>query len=222
LVRPAVPERAVRPGAGAANGRIGRTALRGTFEPWTIGPAAGTGWLQRPEDPPDAVVLVDDGASGRALRVRTPAGRVAARACHAFAEVAGAPLTIDARVRTSALGTSDTTLLAVRGNGGEAASIRVTDRGVFAWFSGAIKVRSTRTVTPGTWYRISLTIDQVAHTYDLRLAFDDDRLIIARSDVPWRTPELEAVDSICLETAGASRAQTIDLAEVQVLEGTRP
>ncbi|MGZ9159676.1 MAG: hypothetical protein ACXW4T_00810 [Candidatus Limnocylindrales bacterium] len=217
---PGDPARLVAPPLPDPPGRT--TYLHDDFEPWTVGPATGTGWLLRPEDPPDAVALVDDGAGGRALRVRTPAGRVAARACHAFAEVAGAPLTIEARVRTSVLGTSDTTLLSVRGNGGEAASIRATDRGVFAWFSRATKVRSTRKVTPGTWYRISLTIDQVAHTYDLRLAFDDDRPIIARSDVPWRTPELDAVGSICLETAGASRAQAIDLAEVQVLQGTRP
>ena len=217
---PGDPARLVAPDPPDPAGQI--SYLHDDFEPWTPGPATGTGWESRPEDPAGAVVLVDDGAGGRALRLRTPAGRAAARACHAFAEVASAPLTIEARVRTSVLGTSDTTLLSVRGNGGEAASIRATDRGVFAWFSRATKVRSTRIVKPGTWYRISLTIDQAAHTYDLRLAFDDGRPIIGRSDVPWRTPELEGVGSICLETAGASRAQTIDLAEVQVLHGTRP
>ncbi len=196
--------------------------LRDDFEPWSVGPATSTGWEPRAEDPAGSVVIVDDGARGRALRVRTPGGRAATRACHRTPEIAGVTLTIDARVRTSALGTSDTTLLAVRGSGGEATSIRATDRGVFAWFAGSTKVRSTRAVRPGTWYRISLSIDQAAKTYDLRLASDDGRSIIARDDVPWRTPELERVGSICLETAGASRAQTIDLAEVQMLQERLP
>ncbi len=196
--------------------------LHDDFEPWSVGSAAGTGWEPRADDPAGSVVVVDDGAGGRALRVRTPAGRAATRACHRIPEIGGVTLTLDARVRTSALGTSDTTLVAVRGSGGEATSIRATDRGVFAWFAGATKVRSARIVTPGTWYRISLSIDQAAKTYDLRLMSDDGRSIIARDDVPWRTPELERAGTICLETAGASRAQTIDLAEVQMLQEHRP
>ena len=132
------------------------------------------------------------------------------------------PLSIEARVRTSALGTSDTALVSVRGVGGEAASVRVTDRGVLAWFDGATKIRSVTPLRPNTWYRITLTLDQAARSSALRVRTDGGTAVDGRRSLGWRMPAVQVVRSVCFETAGASLAQTIDLAEVQVIQPARP
>jgi hypothetical protein len=197
------------------------TYLDDDFEPWPVNTAQGIGWALRAEDAPRSMAVVDDGRGGRALRVRTAVRAAPARACRDFAEDPGVPLVIDARVRVSALGTSDTTLLSIRGSGGEAASVRVTDRGVLARFDRATKIRSTVPVRAGRWYRINVSVDQTARTASITFKTDGNRTIIKRSGMRWRMPAVKGVDSVCIETAGASAAQRIDLAEVSVLQAAR-
>jgi hypothetical protein len=194
------------------------TLVDNDFEPWAAGAADGTAWLPRLTDPADAVSIVGDGDGGRALRIVPGADGTAVRACRELPLVTPGTLTATLRVKVSALGTSDTTMLSLRGSGGETASIRMTDRSEFAWFDGETKVRSTALAKVGVWYRISVTVDETAHTYALTIATDGGKALIERASVDWRHDVTPPVQDICLETAVGNGKQTLDLAEVQVLQ----
>ena len=122
------------------------------------------------------------------------------------------------RVRVSRRALDDATILSVRGSGGETASLRVTDQGVLAWFDRMTKIRSSVRIRPTVWYRVTALIDQKKRTYDLRVTSDGGKSIAAASGLRWRMPAVRTVGSVCVETAGAPPAQTVDLAEVSVLQ----
>jgi hypothetical protein len=123
------------------------------------------------------------------------------------------------RVRLSRIALDDGTILSVRGSGGEAASLRVTDKGVLAWFDRLTKIRSTARFRPNVWYRVTARIDQAKRTYDLRVTNDGGGTRIASaSGLRWRQAAVRTVGSVCLETAGAPPAQAIDIAEVSVVQ----
>ena len=187
--------------------------LRDDFEGWSLS-RADAGWFVRPEDPQGRLSIVDEGGGKRALRVPSAAGGV--RACRDIPGLPGTPVTIDLRVRVSRAGASDATLVSVRGSGGEAGSVRVTTRGVFAWYAGATKVRSTVRFRPRTWYRVVVTLDQVRRTYDLRVLSAANKAVAGRTRLRWRTPDVKVVDSVCVETAGGAPAQAVDIGEVKV------
>ncbi len=215
---PADPDRPDRPSP-PPDGTT-TTLLRDAFESWTYGRNPPTGWSVRPGDPKDSLAIVSDGGGGNALRV--PSAPAGVRACRDVPEIEGAVLTVRARVRLSRVGQSDALMLSVRGSGGEAASIRVTDLGVWAWFDGTVKVRPGTTVQPRTWYRITVRVDQAERTWDMQVTTDSGRPVVGASGLRWRAPEVTSVRSVCLETAGAAPAQVIDLGEVTVLQDVAP
>jgi hypothetical protein len=188
------------------------------FEPWTVGDAGGTAWLPRPTDPNDAVSIVDDGDGGRALRIVPGPDANGVRVCRELPPVGTGTLTAELRVRVAGLGTSDTSILSLRGSGGEAASLRVTERGEFAWFDKTTKVRTTAIFRTGRWYRVTVSVDQAARTYAFTISSDGGDPLVERTKVGWRHAAVKAVREICLETATGNDDQTIDLAEVQVLQ----
>ncbi len=194
------------------------TFVHDDFEPFPAGPADGTMWARRAGDPPTAFTIAGDGADGRALRVKATVA-AGVRACRSFPAVEGAKLLIRLRVRVSAFGKGDTPLLSVRGSGGESASVRFTDRRVFAWFDRTTKIRSTIAFRPKTWYRIAATIDQVKRTYAFSITTDAGRTVVKRSGLRWRMAAVRSVGAICIETARSTPGQIIDLAEVHVLKG---
>ena len=215
---PADPERPTTPSAPAAGTTA--TLVRDSFEPWPLGRATATGWYVREEDPQGSLRIVSDGAKGQALRV--PSSATGVRGCRDFPEIASAPLTVRARVRLSRLGLEDATILSVRGSGGEAASIRVTDLGVLAWFDRSTKIRSTVRFRPGVWYRVTARIDQVKRTYDLRVTTDGGTRIAGAADLRWRMGAVRTVGSVCGQTAAAPPAQVIDFADVTVVQTVTP
>jgi hypothetical protein len=133
-----------------------------------------------------------------------------------------ARLTVQARVRLSGIASEDATILSVRGSGGEAASVRVTNDGVLAWFDGETKIRSTTGIAAATFYRVTARIDQSARTYDIRVTTDDETPIATVTGLKWRQPAVRTVSSVCVETAPAPPAQGVDVAEVSVSEDVRP
>ena len=198
------------------------TLMRDSFEPWAIGRApTTTGWYVRPEDPPDALSITADGGTGQALRV--PSSATGVRACRDVPEVPGRTLTVRLRVRLSRIALDDGTILSVRGSGGESASLRVTNKGVLAWFDRSTKIRSTARFRAKVWYRVTAVIDQAKRTYSVRVTSDDGKTRIASaSGLRWRMAALRTVGSICVETAPAPPAQAIDVAEVSVLQVDTP
>ncbi len=211
---PADPDRPTTPVAPPDG--VAATLLRDTFESWPIGAAGAAGWYVRPEDGTAALSIVADGGDGQALRV--PSSKTGVRACRDVAEVAGRSLTIRMRVRLSRLALEDATILSVRGSGGEAASLRVTNLGMLAWFDGATKLRSTTRFRPNVWYRVTARIDQSKRTYDVSVSSDGGKRIVGVSGLRWRMPAVRIVGAVCAETAGAPPAQAIDFAEVSVLQ----
>jgi hypothetical protein len=162
------------------------------------------------------VSIVADGGKGQALRV--PSSKTGVRACRDIAEVARSTLTIRMRVRLSRIAFDDATILSVRGSGGESASLRVTNKGVLAWFDRTTKIRTTVRFRSNVWYRVVARIDQAKRTYDIRVTSDGGKRIASAAGLRWRMAAVRTVGSVCLETAGAPPAQAIDLAEVSVLQ----
>jgi len=193
--------------------------IHDTFEPSPLGTPVPSAWYTRPEDPKGRLAIVE-GPVKRALRVTGAAAGV--RACRDFADVPGAILSVDILAKLSRAGLEDATLLSVRGSGGEAASIRVTNKSVFAWFNGTTKIRTTAPFRPGTWYRIRATIDQAKKTYSLRIDTGGGRPVARATGLRWRNRAVATVKSVCLETAPAPPSQTIDIAEVRVTQVVTP
>ena len=138
-------------------------------------------------------------------------------------EVPGRTLTVRLRVRLSRIALEDGTILSVRGSGGESASLRVTNKGVLAWFDRTTKIRSSARFRAKVWYRVTAVIDQTKRTYNLRVTSDDGKTRIASaSGLRWRMAALRTVGSVCIETAAAPPAQAIDVAEVSVLQVDTP
>jgi hypothetical protein len=215
---PADPDRPTKPTAPPKGATA--TLLRDSFEPWPIGRTSSSGWYVRPEDPKGSLSIVADGGDGQALRV--PSSATGVRACRDFAEVPAARLIVRARVRISRIGLEDATILSVRGSGGEAASVRVTNLGVLAWFDRATKIRTTAAFRPRTWYRVTATIDQAARTYNVRVTTDGGTRVAGANGLRWRQPGVRTVETVCGETAPAPPAQVIDFADVSVTQVVTP
>ena len=112
--------------------------------------------------------------------------------------------------------------LSVRGTGGEAASVRVTNLGQVAWFDGATKIRTTPRFRPGTWYRITVRVDQARRTYDLRVSTDGGTRVASAARLSWRMPAVKTVGSVCGQTSLGAPRQTVDFADVSVVQTVTP
>lgn len=196
------------------------TLMNDTFEGWPIGATTPRAWYTPPEAPSGRLAIVEEGASTRALRVNGAATGI--RACRDLPDIPRATLTVVMRARLSGIASEDATMLSVRGSGGEAASLRVTNKGVVGYFNGSKKVRTTIAFRPGTWYRLTATIDQAKQTYAIRLTTDGGKLIARAAGLRWRMATVESVRSICVETAPAPPARSIDIAEVRVTQLVTP
>lgn len=211
---PADPSRPDRPAPPPDPGPV--PLMDNDFEPWPLGDASGTGWVVREGDPPSSLTIVEEGPAGRALRAVAAADGASVRACRDHPAVPDVDLELSTRVRVGDGGTSDSIVVSMRGSGGEAASIRVTDRDRLAWFDGSRKVQSVTTVERGAWYRVDVTVDQTARTYDFRVLTDDGDEILSRKGSAWRFPDVETVRRFCLETASGTPGQSVDLAEFRL------
>lgn len=194
------------------------TLLHNDFQAWPVGPATGTGWAVREGDPGEALAIVDDG-DRRGLELAATPGGAAVRACreHPPATVSDR-LAVDLRVSLVGFGTSDVTLASLRGSGGEAVSIRVTSRGTFSWFDGATKVQTDVVAQSGADYGVSIDVDQASRTFDLRIVTVDGDVLIERSGIAWRSPEVLAPRSVCVDTADGASDHHVRIERVSVLE----
>jgi hypothetical protein len=194
--------------------------MRDTFEGWPIGPDIPAAWYAPPEAGPGHVAIVGEGPSTRALRVSAAGAGV--RACRDIPEIPRTTLSVSMRVRVSRISLEDATILSARGSGGEAASLRVTNKGVVGYFNGSRKTRTTAAFRPRTWYRVSATIDQVKRTYSIRVTTDSGKLVAKASGLRWRMSAVRSIRSICVDTAPAPPSQALDIAEVRVTQVVTP
>jgi hypothetical protein len=209
---PADPKRPTIPTPAPAKTAI--ALLSDDFEAFPIGRSNATGWFVRPEDPQGRLSIVDEGGGKHALRVPWAAAGV--RACRDIPQLPGTRISIDLRVRMSAIGASDGVIVSMRGSGGEAGSVRVTSRGVLGWYGGASKFRSAVAFRARSWYRVVATFDQTKRTYDFRVWNAAGKPVAGKTGLRWRTRGVTGVDSVCLSSAGGKPAQVIDIGEVKV------
>ncbi len=187
------------------------------FEPWPVGAADGTGWSVGEGSPSEALTIVDDGEGGRALRVEPADDGASVRACRDLSEDPDRQLQVQLRVRASAIGGADTSLIQLRGSGGDAGGVRLSSGGDLAWFDGSEKARSeTTTFTLGQWYRVEVTVDQPARTYDFVVKTDGGDDVLRRDDLTWRSPAVQAIRTICIESTVGTGGQDLDVSEIAV------
>ena len=161
---------------------------------------------------PDGVTIA---GAARGLQVLTTSATGSIRACKAFAPTDAGVVSVVELVRINAIGSSDATLLSVRGPGGEAVSIRVTRHGLVAYYLGGAKITTKVAFLPGRTYRLTATIRLKTRTYDWTLA-TGGRTVGRATGAKWRTADLTAIDSVCAQSAdGRSRSVTIDDIEVR-------
>ena len=196
------------------------TLMRDTFDPWAVGRDVPTAWYAPPEAGPGHLSIIEEGPAKRALRVSAAGAGV--RACRDIADIPRTTLSVSVRVRLSRISLEDATILSARGSGGEAASLRVTNKGVIGYFNGSGKIRTTVAFRPRVWYRVSATIDQVKRTYSIRVTTDGGKLVAKASGLRWRMSAVRSVRSICAETAPAPPSQAIDIGEVRVTQVVTP
>ncbi len=187
------------------------------FEPWAVGPAEDTDWTVGEGSPSEALTIVDDGDGGQALRVVPAGDGTSVRACRELSEDPDARLRIQLRVRASAIGDADTSLVQLRGSGGDAGGVRLSSLGDLAWFDGPVKARSeTAAFSLGRWYRVEVTVDQPAKTYDFVVKTDGGDDVLRRTDLAWRSAEVRAVRTVCIESTVGTRGQDLDVSDISV------
>ena len=196
------------------------TLMRDTFDAWAIGRDVPAAWYTPPEAGAGHVAIVGEGPATRALRVSAAGAGV--RACRDIPDIPRTTLSVSMRVRLSRISLEDATILSARGSGGEAASLRVTNKGVVGYFNGSGKTRTTVAFRPRAWYRVSATIDQVKRTYSIRVTTDGGKLVAKASGLRWRMSAVRSIRSACVETAPAPPSQAIDIGEVRVTQVVTP
>lgn len=217
-VDPTDPSRPDRPAAPETKQIV---LLDDDFEPWPIGNAKGTGWTVREGDPPGALTIVDDG-KGQSLGVGMGPGGSGVRGCRDFADVPGEDLEATLRVRLHGLAASDATIVSLRGSGGEVGSLRVSSRGRLSWFDGSTKVRSEIAMKAGSWYRVTIDVDQAHRTYGFTITTDKGKAVAKRSKLDWRTASVPSAREACLETGTGNPKHSIDLSHIRIVGVAQP
>lgn len=173
---------------------------------WTIDPRSTvTGRLQ----------LSRDGADTRLDLVRS-ATTGELRACRELPPTASGRVRLSFVVSLTALGDSDATVASVRGPGGEIASVRFTRHGEIAYYAGAAKVTTTRTIELGRPYRIVVTATPRTGRFSLTVRPADGGAALRRTAIPARTPGVAAVDQACVETPLGGAADGLRVSSLRV------
>jgi hypothetical protein len=187
------------------------------FEPWKTRATSGTGWTVREADPPGSIGIIDDG-KGRSLRLAQTAKGAAVRTCRDVPATLLTPATVSMRLRLNTIGQTDTTLLSLRGSGGDLGSLRISKRGQFSWFDGATKVESTTRFTKARWYRVVAVVQQQRRTYDVTVTDDAGRVVLRRRGLGWRRAEVPSLREICIQTSTRQPKQRVDVSDVRVTQ----
>lgn len=186
-----------------------------TFEPWTTGAAPGNGWELR--DPVEGrLTIASDPAHGQ-IAVLAAAGAGDTRACKSFTTLDGRPLTAEVSVRPSGVGAADIVGLALRGSGGDVASIRFGQGGTFSYYDGPTKIRSDIAYVPGRWYRLRATVDLGQRTAKVEIVDESTRTtILSAADLGWRIPDVEKAGTACVQAPGGPGAPSLSFDDVSV------
>ena len=186
------------PGVESDAGRADRTVVvSDNFDGRSLGSPPPPGWELTSDAGTGALDLVRSPRQN-ALRLTATDAASEARACRSFATGSARLLNVSASVRFSGAGSGDATLLSVRG-GAELASVRVAESGRLAWFNGATKEGSDRSLAPGTWYAVEMEIDLASRTYDVTVR-EGEQVVASAQRLTWRVPDATTPDAACIST----------------------
>jgi hypothetical protein len=191
------------------------------FEPWPVGSAQGTGWAVRPTDPATSIAIIDDGP-GKSLRIAPNRNGTDVRACDDVPVTLDTPVTVKFRIRINTTGINDTTLMSLRGSGGDLGSLRISKRGQFSYFDGTRKVESSVRYARSRWYTVTAVVQQQRRTYDLVVATDSGSVVLRRRGLHWRRSIVPSVREMCIETTSGQPKQRIDLSGAVVTQVPAP
>lgn len=191
--------------------------LSDTFEPWAVGAAPGNGWELR--DPLEGTLTIaTDPTHGQIAVLAPSAASSEVRACKPFATLDARPVTVEISAEAGPQSAADVVGLAVRGTGGEIASIRFGQGGTFSYYDGAVKVRSDVPYQPGAWYRIRAVVDQVARSATIQVVDEaSGRRVLSAAGLAWRfadapadvPADVPAADSLCVQVPGGAAGSTL-------------
>ena len=120
------------------------------------------------------------------------------RPCRSLGATNAGHLLMGLDVRIDKQGATDSIMLMARGDGSELAAIRVDEQLRVRISEADARPTTNARLVPGRWYRAELDLDVAARTFTARLLDAQGKVILRRSDRPWRTPSASAVDGLCL------------------------
>ncbi len=186
------------------------------FNPWPVGARPDIGWELNTGDPPRSFTIrkvVAARSNSASLSAPASAGEI--RACKAFPDATSGTVTVDVRVRITRLPPLDAVLTEVHGSGVQAASVRFSRSGVFAYIKGAIKIRTPVRFRGGIWYHSIVVVHVASRTYDWRITNAAGRRLVSVSGIAWRDPPTAPLDRVCLRVPGGSGI-ALDWDDIQV------
>jgi hypothetical protein len=183
-----------------------RRLLDDRFDPFAAGSPLGNGWAVRANGETTFAILDTDDGRRVAGTISTADGS-RARACKEIHPVADGLLRVETVVLQSAVGDSDTVTAAVRHQGGISAAVHLSRRGVFSYVEGGTIVRTELPYAANTWYRVILTLDLTARTYDWEVQrAADDAPVIGAQGVGLSPAASIPADEVCVQSSNAPGA----------------
>jgi hypothetical protein len=187
-----------------------------SFDPWRPGDPLPPAWLLRTGVPRDATIT-SRGLVGLALRLQTTTANEAVRACRSFAPIAVGPIVVSLATRLGSIGRTDATIAVVRtSNGATTGDVRFSADGLFTYQLGSTRVKSGIRWRLGIWYRSTIVVDIVHHTFAWTLRNSAGRVLFRVSRVPWRMKSTAPIEQLCVQTSSGQRGLSLDTDSVVV------
>jgi hypothetical protein len=186
-----------------------------TYASFPVGEPAQPLWATAPSRSNGTVSYVRREGQDVATRVRTD-GTGELRPCRRFGATRSGSISIAADVRLDRQGTEDTTLLMARGDGAELGAIRVDNERRVRVSSGAGRETTGSRLRVGAFYRAELRLGIADQTIDVRLVDGDDRIVVERTGLPWRAPEVTRVDGLCVAAPAGAAGLGLTFDDVRV------
>lgn len=176
-------------------GQVANPILNQTFDGLPVGSPI-TGWELSGEPAPAFAIAILTGADGSA-RLSTEGS--AGRACARLGGISDGQLRVEADGLYNIPTEDELHLLQVRGDAGEAASVRLRE-GQLVYPDGDRRVASDRVLAPGRWYRSTLTLDVEARTYAIEVSdLVSGTTLLSEDGLAWRIAGSSSLNRACVE-----------------------
>jgi hypothetical protein len=187
-----------------------------SFDPWHPGDPLPPAWQLRTGTPREATIT-NRGITGLALRLETATAIAPVRVCRPFEPITVGSVVVSLATRLGSMGRGDATIAVVRtANGATTGDVRFAADGLFTYQIGSAKGKSNVHWRLGTWYRSTIVVDIVHHTFAWTLRDSAGRPLFKVARVPWRNRSTAPVDEVCVQTSSGQRGLLLDVDSVVV------